>query len=477
MIEPIKNSSKVVICFGDSGVGKSSFIDCFALNQDKCQVKTTEKLENYSIVKIFDSDIGYLDFIDIKGTNNPEDSEDFDAFDVFSHIQKSYKEIDAVLYFHDSNQRARFYAEIRLALIQKYMKNFNVSLNSILICTKYSDLNKKNQVSFESFVSKHKGKFSNMVIWDNVEMIPDQFTSFKNALKTVKPFILSSNNINNLDEKAASHHFQNNQKNKDQEIEIEDEKMKENNLNGQKFASHISSNFEELHDESDGLNKRDDTTKQQENNIQKIKIIENTGNVLKNNEKISKNSEEICDESEDINERDEKIQENNIKKNKIIENTENEEILKNEDSPSKNNSFSYFPTNNEEISNNFEEKRDEPEDNNKIKSFLVVKKGQKTIKMKGNRVSYNLFNYNKNDTQEESFLIVPDYPNRVSEKKIDNIAVCQIKADENIKWEYKINGDGEPTGKVLVKMIYPIFGQNSEIELKIDYSFSYKQSE
>lgn len=121
------DSSKTILCFGDSGSGKSSFINCFAKNinqpkDDLYEFIEQTNIENPSIiVKFFQQDIGYLDFIDTVGTNNLdcfEDSEIVKAF--FSHIPKSYTKIDAVLYFLDSNQLARFHGDIRLSLLQKY---------------------------------------------------------------------------------------------------------------------------------------------------------------------------------------------------------------------------------------------------------------------------------------------------------------------------------------------------------------------
>lgn len=68
---------KTVLCFGDSGCGKSSFINCFLKKENhlptsgegnSCTMETT-------VIEGYHKDIGMINFIDTRGTN---DTDEFD---------------------------------------------------------------------------------------------------------------------------------------------------------------------------------------------------------------------------------------------------------------------------------------------------------------------------------------------------------------------------------------------------------------
>ena len=83
----------------------------------------------------------------------------------------------------------------------------------------------------------------------------------------------------------------------------------------------------------------------------------------------------------------------------------------------------------------------------------------------------------KEETQRESILIFPDYPAKGEDKKIIHIAV-RITRSVHARLEYNIIGQGEPTGKVVFKMIYRPFKLDySEIDVQIQYSYCYTLEE
>lgn len=99
--------------------------------------------------------------------------------------------VDAVLYFHDCNQRVRYHGDTRLSLISAMAKEFDSSKNCIMICSKYNDLTQKNKVLSDSFLGKFGNQFVDLVHWDIFEVVEDQFLRLGQALKKVQPVIFN----------------------------------------------------------------------------------------------------------------------------------------------------------------------------------------------------------------------------------------------------------------------------------------------
>ncbi len=81
-----KNPLKVILCFGDSGNGKSTFVNCFV--KDKSHQLLTSS-DGHSCTKTCQNvngchpEIGELDFLDTRGTN---DTEEYDNGPIFEGL-------------------------------------------------------------------------------------------------------------------------------------------------------------------------------------------------------------------------------------------------------------------------------------------------------------------------------------------------------------------------------------------------------
>lgn len=101
------------------GLGKSSFINCFLGKQDN--LKTSGDGKSYTMNTIVDQgshkDVGDINFIDTRGANDTNEFDDsaifHGLFSYFLKVSKINSKVDAILYFHDYNQKAHYYADVR----------------------------------------------------------------------------------------------------------------------------------------------------------------------------------------------------------------------------------------------------------------------------------------------------------------------------------------------------------------------------
>ena len=200
--KPIQNKNKKYLCFGDSGNGKSSFINCFLSTENKLSTSDngdscTKKL---NIVQAKHGELGDFSLIDSQGTNDTEllnpSSILEGILDFIITKKEELNEIDGILYFHDSNQTARFYAPNRLKLLNCIIKGVNLCENVILICTKYNDLKKAKKEQFKNFLSKYESMFNSICFWDSIDYLSDQFEQLRKSFNKVKGMkLLLSNDI------------------------------------------------------------------------------------------------------------------------------------------------------------------------------------------------------------------------------------------------------------------------------------------
>ena len=145
----------------------------------------------HDVIEGYHKDIGSINFIDTRGTNDTNEFDDSAIFKgLLSYFMKQSKldpKVDALLYFHDSNQKSRYYGNVRLPLVSTLLSDFDSSKNCILISTKYNDLTSKNRELFETFLLKYRNQFSSIVYWDSVEPLEEQYLKLSQALKNVQP--------------------------------------------------------------------------------------------------------------------------------------------------------------------------------------------------------------------------------------------------------------------------------------------------
>ena len=98
------------IIVGDSGKGKSAFINCIA--KQEVAVEGHEDLSTTSKAEIFETD-GFL-LVDTRGFNDTRDLDDKDILQEISNLflmgkHRDISLINGIIYIHDANDATRFH--------------------------------------------------------------------------------------------------------------------------------------------------------------------------------------------------------------------------------------------------------------------------------------------------------------------------------------------------------------------------------
>ena len=193
MNHSINPDTKIILLLGDTGVGKSSFVNCLhgitGEDQTFQRAKTSEEIDSCTkepvLYQLKHQVFGDILLIDTPGFNDT--GLEVSNVEIIKRIFVAFFNLDikfsvnALIYFNSSgDKKIRFEKEI-----QMFCKFFKVDSNilsesSISLITNWNSITSKSQNKYEeTIITEIKSKFNLPVVkWDNIDPVEDQVGIF-----------------------------------------------------------------------------------------------------------------------------------------------------------------------------------------------------------------------------------------------------------------------------------------------------------
>jgi energy-coupling factor transporter ATP-binding protein EcfA2 len=191
-MDKITTETKIILLLGDTGVGKSSFINCIhgiVGDEQKVSVaKTSDGIQSCTVepgfYRVYHAILGDLLVIDTPGFNDTANISDVEIikriFIAFFNWDMKFA-VDVLIYFNKApDQRIRFKKDIDM-----FCKFFKVdpsfiSKSGISLITNWKGISPKYQEKYERTVIESIRKDLNLSVikWDNIYPVDKQVNNF-----------------------------------------------------------------------------------------------------------------------------------------------------------------------------------------------------------------------------------------------------------------------------------------------------------
>lgn len=203
------DKEKLLILLGESGNGKSSFVNYTADVTENVIAKEGNSIysggnKEVHIYSFVSKDLGKLIIVDTQGLNDPKEQANLKSiFKIFKALfsQNSTYVVDAIVYFEFAGN-PKFQCEKYLRLFcDVFTLDFEeIQKSTIFIHSRYNDLNDRaKNCEHENKMDDIRKKYANLkqIKWDNKYPVDGQLNELKSCLNKTNKFTLNFNAYHN----------------------------------------------------------------------------------------------------------------------------------------------------------------------------------------------------------------------------------------------------------------------------------------